>query len=231
MKVVENQKIVIVNKEASDKEHPYSIINLAAAENAGMTLNGNEFKLWFYIAKNQNGYSFALSKANFCKQMNVSASTYHRAIDTLISKGYLVAEENNKNTYRFFEFCKRPIEKESFSAGIPKSKNKKDKKSSKKEKGFFIYKYVNEKNNIVYIGKTSRPIEERIFEHKKDKLQNFVGSIYYFNCKTARQMDILEYILINKYHPLFNEKDNDKKINININEPQWIFYMQIQQIN
>lgn len=123
MKVVENQKIVIVNKEASDKEHPYSIINLAAAENAGMTLNGNEFKLWFYIAKNQNGYSFALSKVSFCREMNVSTSTYYRAVETLIEKGYLVQKENEKsNVYCFYENGAKLIEEDSLIIELPKEK-------------------------------------------------------------------------------------------------------------
>lgn len=122
MKVVENQKIVIVNKEASDKEHPYSIINLIAAENAGMTLNGNEFKLWFYIAKNQNGYSFALSKASFCREMNVSSSTYYRAIDTLIEKGYLVQKEKDSNVYCFYENGAKLVEEDSLVIELPEEK-------------------------------------------------------------------------------------------------------------
>lgn len=122
MKVVENQKIIIVNKEKSDKEHPYSVINLTAAETAGSTLNGNEFKLWFYIAKNQNEYRFALSKADFCRKMNVSASTYYRAIDSLIEKGYLVEKKDNKNTYCFFEGGASLIEEDSFFIEIPEEK-------------------------------------------------------------------------------------------------------------
>lgn len=123
MKTVENQKIIIVNKEASDKSHPYSIINLAAAETAGMTLSGNEFKLWFYIAKNQDEYRFALSKADFCRQMNVSASTYHRAVDTLINKGYLVSK-NNSNTYCFYEGGLSPIEEDTLTIEISEEKRK-----------------------------------------------------------------------------------------------------------
>ena len=48
---------------------------------------------------------------------------------------------------------------------------------------FYIYKYVDNKNNIIYIGKTNN-IERRIKEHKKDKLKNFNGDIYYFTCSS-----------------------------------------------
>lgn len=122
MKTVENQKIIIVSKKLSDKEHPYSIINLSAAEAAGSTLNGNEFKLWFYIAKNQNEYTFALSKVDFCREMNVSSSTYYRAIDSLIEKGYLVQKEENSNTYCFYEGGASPLEADSLNIEIPKEK-------------------------------------------------------------------------------------------------------------
>lgn len=122
MKTVENQKIIIVSKELSDKEHPYSIINLSAAEAAGSTLNGNEFKLWFYIAKNQNEYTFALSKADFCRKMNVSSSTYYRAVDSLIEKGYLVQKEENSNTYCFYEGGESPLEEDSLNIEIPEKK-------------------------------------------------------------------------------------------------------------
>ena len=124
MATIENQKIVIVNKEASDKEHPYSIINLIAEQNAGMTLNGNEFKLWFYIAKNQNGYSFALSKVSFCREMNVSVSTYYRAVDTLIEKGYLIQKEKGSNVYCFYENGTNLIEENSLNIELPEEKIK-----------------------------------------------------------------------------------------------------------
>jgi hypothetical protein len=123
MKAVENQKIVIVNKEASDKKHPYSIINVEAATKAGTTLSGNEFKLWFYIAKNQDGYSFALSRVTFCREMNVSSSTYYRAVDTLIEKGYLIQKEEGSNIYCFYENGANPIEeKDSLVIELPEEK-------------------------------------------------------------------------------------------------------------
>ena len=62
---------------------------------------------------------------------------------------------------------------------------------------FYIYKYVDNKNNIIYIGKTNN-IDRRIKEHKKDKLKNFNGDIYYFTCSNKINMDMLEYVLINK---------------------------------
>lgn len=89
--------------------------------------------------------------------------------------------------------------------------------------GYYIYKYV--KNNIIeYIGKTTQ-LDERIKQHTKDKLKNFNGQIYYFECKNKTAMTSWEYSLINKYHPKYNAALKDKDININIEEPEWKLYM------
>ena len=88
---------------------------------------------------------------------------------------------------------------------------------------FYIYKYVY--NDIVeYIGKTTN-LEERIKQHTKDKLKNFNGKIYYFECPNKTAMTSWEYTLINKYHPRYNVALKDSKINIDVKEPEWILYM------
>jgi len=89
--------------------------------------------------------------------------------------------------------------------------------------GYYVYKYV--KNNIIeYIGITIN-LDERIRQHTKDKLKNFTGQIYYFECKNKTAMKSWEYVLINKYHPKYNEALKDNSININIEEPDWKLYM------
>lgn len=103
VKTVENQRVILVKKEKADKKHPYSIINEEAMKNAAMLLNGNEFKIWTYIAKNQDGYRFALSRAAICNWMNISSSTYTRGIKTLIDLKFLVPKEGEKNVYYFYE--------------------------------------------------------------------------------------------------------------------------------
>ena len=55
---------------------------------------------------------------------------------------------------------------------------------------------------------SARLLESCIKEHKKDKLKNFNGDIYYFTCSNKINMDMLEYVLINKYHPKFNYAGN-----------------------
>ena len=103
MDTAENQKIVIVNKATTDKKHPYTPINIEVLNNALTTLKGNEFKVWMYIAKNQNQFTFALSSKETCRICNICRSTYVSAIHTLLDKGYLVPKGNEKNVYIFYE--------------------------------------------------------------------------------------------------------------------------------
>jgi hypothetical protein len=127
MNVQQDQKIVIVCKETADKGHPYSIINLEAIDHAA-TLKPNSFRLWIYIAKNQNGYKFALSQVAFCNWSGVSRSTYLSSVKDLVEQGYLVECEDtsgNKNVYNFYELPNKntfPKTKDDLMLNIPKEK-------------------------------------------------------------------------------------------------------------
>ena len=103
MKTSPNQIIVIVSKNPADKAHPYTIINLEALNLALATLKGCDLALWLYIAKNQNQYKFALSRAEFCRCTAFSKGSYHNAVANLREKGYLVLKEGTKDTYIFYE--------------------------------------------------------------------------------------------------------------------------------
>ena len=59
-----NQKTLRIEKEQSSKSNPYAMYNLKALQSAMLDLKGETFKLWCYLNKNQNGYTFALSKVD-----------------------------------------------------------------------------------------------------------------------------------------------------------------------
>lgn len=101
IKTVPNQKIVNVQKQVSNKQSPYAQFNLKALELAIQSLSGESFKLWCYINKNQNGYTFALSKVDALNYGIGSSSSYSRAVKQLIDKGYLV--QTTGNNYTFYE--------------------------------------------------------------------------------------------------------------------------------
>ena len=52
-------------------------------------LKGNAFKLWIYFVDNAEGYTMDLYPVDFCTKANVSVSTYRRAFEDLLDKGYL----------------------------------------------------------------------------------------------------------------------------------------------
>lgn len=93
----------------------------------------------------------------------------------------------------------------------------------------YVYKYVTFDGKIVYIGRTDN-IERRVNEHKKDKLKNFTGNIYYSIHRHKTASKAYEYFLINKYKPLYNSAliDLDK---IDITEPSWKLYTTIGENN
>lgn len=110
METVPNQKIVNVKKEVCNnecRENYYAKINLNALQAAMLDLKGETLKLWLFISKNQNNYTFALSKVEALRWGIGSKSSYDRAIKELKEKGYLV--ETSSNHYDFYEL---PKEKE-----------------------------------------------------------------------------------------------------------------------
>lgn len=102
LKTVPNQKVVKINKEECNKTHLYAAINLAAMERAAQDLEAGAFKLWIFFAKNQNNYTFALSSKEVKDSFGMGIKQYNTAIEKLIEKGYLVAEEGS-NQYIFNE--------------------------------------------------------------------------------------------------------------------------------
>ena len=101
MKTVENQKTITTRGAKHDKNNIYATLNIDAMETAMTLLKPNAFKLWCYMAKNQNNYTFALSCVDACRFCNMSKPTYLSGVQELISVGYLV--NTNGNSYDFYE--------------------------------------------------------------------------------------------------------------------------------
>ena len=58
--------------------------------------------MYIYLCSNANGFPLALSPADFMKQLNVSKSSYDRAVDDLLVAGYLMMRNDKKNTMDFY---------------------------------------------------------------------------------------------------------------------------------
>lgn len=98
---VANQKLITTRGAKHDKNNLYACINIEAMEQAMALLKPNTYKVWSYMAKNQNNYTFALSCVDACKFCKMSKPTYLSCVQELIEVGYLV--NTCGNHYDFYE--------------------------------------------------------------------------------------------------------------------------------
>ena len=100
-----NQNIIQVKKEKTDKENYYCKINLSALELAAIDLKSGAFKLWVYLSKNQDYFTFGLSNKAVAEQFGIKKDQYDSAVKELITKGYLI--ETSKNHFQFKELAEK----------------------------------------------------------------------------------------------------------------------------
>ena len=113
IKTVPNQRIIDINKSPTDKQHLYTTNNLASIDEAASRLQSiGGFKLYIYLAKNQNKYTFALSSSDFMEWSGLGKQAYSTAFDDLINQGYLIQDKKQKNKYSFFDKAQIIIEEE-----------------------------------------------------------------------------------------------------------------------
>lgn len=111
MYTVPNQRVIKTHKEKCGKDDKkyYTVINLKALAEAANNLSGSAFKMWIYLAKNQNNYKFALSKVDATSFCDFSKNTYYSAFAELEEKGYLI-QGNCATYYDFYEVTKKKKE-------------------------------------------------------------------------------------------------------------------------
>ena len=63
-----------------------------------------QFQVWYYFAKNQAGYTFAVSPAAALNEFGIKKQSFQEAKRVLKEKGYLVENPSKgKNHYIFYE--------------------------------------------------------------------------------------------------------------------------------
>ena len=109
---VPNQRQVSVHKEECSKKNKYTANNLAALDEAALILQSKGgFKLYMYMAKNQDNYSFELSSSDFMHWSGLGYSAYTTAFKELEDKKYLIPKEGKENVYTFYDKAQIPEEK------------------------------------------------------------------------------------------------------------------------
>lgn len=92
-----NQKVIEIEKAECTKEF-LQVCNddwMYAAR----TLNGNAFKIYLYLASNQNGYKLALSPKAIETALDVPKKSYTRAVSELEDSGYITFKTGNIYTF------------------------------------------------------------------------------------------------------------------------------------
>lgn len=104
IKTVPKQRIITVNKEPADKKNIYTVNNLAALDEAAYHLQSKAgFKLYMYLAKNQQKRQFALSSADFLAWAGLGITAYNSAFKELEEKGYLIKKEGTTTVFSFYD--------------------------------------------------------------------------------------------------------------------------------
>ena len=121
---VPNQRVLTIHKEPTDKDHKYSLNNLAALDEAAFNLQKKaSFKLYVYLAKNQDKYNFALSSSHFMAWAGVAKTAYDSAFEELEEKGYLVPKEPGSTVYTFYDKSQKLLQQDNqVTIEVPKAK-------------------------------------------------------------------------------------------------------------
>lgn len=98
METYANQKIIIIDKSDEKDDNYLQIYNKDWIQASKDMIYGT-FKLYLYLASNNDGFRFALSQRAVKNKLGISKAAYHKAIDQLIDMGYLNLEYGN--TYKF----------------------------------------------------------------------------------------------------------------------------------
>ena len=105
MKTSPNQREVLITRDMPTKANhkPYLAIYSENIEEAARNLTPVAFKLYLYLASNQDGYNGAFSTAHFSEKFGCDVKSAKTAFTTLVNNGYLTQSPNQKNLFIFNE--------------------------------------------------------------------------------------------------------------------------------
>lgn len=113
-----NQKRVRICKAKCDSDHPFGQIQKEALYQAKKSLPPKAFDVWLYLALNgttakdedgnQQNWKCGLSGSEVQEKMNMCKQSYDNAVNTLISKGYLV-NTYGKVGFDFYEIPQKDV--------------------------------------------------------------------------------------------------------------------------
>lgn len=109
---VPNQRHITINKALANKKNIYTVNNISAIDEAANRLQSKGgFKLYMYLAKNQDKHDFYLYSSDFTRWAGIGMTAYNTAFEELEEEGYLVRREDTKTIYTFYDKSQKPIDK------------------------------------------------------------------------------------------------------------------------
>lgn len=95
-----NQSMVTIHKP--QYEGNFLQVAIDEWQDAFIKLPRISFGLYLYLCGNKDNYDWSLSSADVQKRLNVSDSSYRRAVEDLLAAGYLMMRNDKKNTMDFY---------------------------------------------------------------------------------------------------------------------------------
>ena len=109
---VPNQRNITINKQPTNKQNLFTANNLDALDQAaGRLTSAAGFKLYMYLAKNQDKYNFWLSSADFESWASVGQRAYTTAFNELVEQGYLILKDGTKDIFIFNDLSQKADER------------------------------------------------------------------------------------------------------------------------
>jgi hypothetical protein len=143
--------------------------------------------------------------------------TFHRSYHTIFKNrvGYSTGTK---------DLCSGCCRRRTFNADKYNSAREKIKKANEQfevfekdnyTKGFYVYRFLDKSNKIIYIGITSQRLTYRMSQHFNsghlpDACYSSVDSIEFARVSSEGEMRIYEIFLINKHEPIYNTDFNNK---------------------
>jgi len=111
--VFANQRQIKVSRDRVIKNsgRKYACIYKDNLFNACINLRPSTFKVWVFLASNQDNYSLEYSPSYLSKVIDVSIPTAKTAFNELKEKRYLIQDEDKKYLYTFYETPQKEIER------------------------------------------------------------------------------------------------------------------------
>lgn len=99
---------------------------------------------------------------------------------------------------------------------------------------FYVYRFVDLENHVIYVGKTNS-LETRIAQHKTNKMPfwNKWYKIEYVEFENENDQLLYEILMINKFNPIYNSKDKyNSTLSINdVKEHDWKIFDEIRLLS